>query len=357
MMDAHFYLGLQIGCMGPLALLMVEAALHESTTRQDAALLVGGILAFTSTALHTAAWCYTLTGNLSQMSALRLCARALAPLSAALYGYAVARRTPPDAGWAWGALVGTLLPSWLSGIWAIAAHEPSAITFGLTMSAGIAHVILLRRSAVRRRHRALTLNDRSATLLHEQMRPHFLFNSIAALCSLCKSDPTLVESGLEDLAGYLRGNIESLSNTRIVSFEQELEHIECYLALEQLNPASSFEVAYDLRIIDFELPVLSVEPLVENAIVHGVRQMGEGGLVIVTTESQGDLVRVTVEDNGPGMPDGTTAQQSTRASRGIENVRERLDVLCGGSLTIQSNGQGTRAVMLIPQGKGSPWSR
>ena len=150
-------------------------------------------------------------------------------------------------------------------------REPGAVTCGLTTSAIIAHVVMLRRSATRRRLRDIEVDDRNATLLNEQMRPHFLFNSIAAIRSLCETDAALATSGLNDLAGYLRGNIDALGSARIVPFERELAHVERYVALEQLNPSSSFEVVYDLQVIDFMLPVLSVEPLVENAIAHGVR--------------------------------------------------------------------------------------
>ena len=357
MMGGWFYLGLQAGCMGPLLILMVESALHGVRTRQEGAALVGDVSALLEATMRIAAWGYAQTSFAYNVPALLLGAEALAFLSAASFGYAVARSDARDSGISWRVLALTLLPSWLAGLWAAVTREPGALTCGLTMSSVITHVVLLHSSAKLRRRAMLELDDRNATLLHEQMRPHFVFNSIAALRSLCETDPTLAASGLEDLAGYLRGNIEALADARIVPFERELEHVERYVALEQLNPASSFEVAYDLRVIDFELPVLSVEPLVENAIVHGVRSMGERGLVVVSTERYGDVVRVTVEDNGPGMPDGTTDMQSTRESRGVDNVRERLETLCGGSLSIQSDGEGTRAIMLVPQGKDSPWSR
>ena len=121
------------------------------------------------------------------------------------------------------------------------------------------------------------------------------------------------------------------------------------MALEKMNPANCFEVAYDLQIIDFTLPALSVQPLVENAIRHGVRDLGEDGVVFIITERRGDMIRIVVEDNGPGFPAGATEQQKAHISHGLENVRMRLETQCGGSLHIHSDGNGTRLIVLIPK--------
>ena len=149
--------------------------------------------------------------------------------------------------------------------------------------------------------RASDLEHRQAVLLQEQIRPHFLFNVLSTLRELCETDPTLAAAGMDNLSGYLRENIDALSERELLPFEQELDYIRHYVALEKLRPSGDFQAYYDLAVLDFAIPALSIQPLVENAIRHGVRGLA-GGEVVLSTEQRGDMIRVIVEDNGPGFP-------------------------------------------------------
>ena len=151
------------------------------------------------------------------------------------------------------------------------------------------------------------------------------------------------------LSDYLRQNIDALSSDKPIPFKREMEHIRAYVTLEKLRAPGEFEVVFDLQEIDFTLPALSIQPLVENAILHGVRELDGNGLVIVSTERQGDYIRVIVEDNGHGFPKGISNRQKERLSHGLENVRTRLNTQCGGSLHINSKESGARMVVLLPQ--------
>ena len=128
-----------------------------------------------------------------------------------------------------------------------------------------------------------------------------------------------------------------------------MEHIQAYVTLEKLRAPGNFEVVFDLREVDFNIPALSIQPLVENAILHGVRELDSAGLVIISTERQGDYIRVIVEDNGHGFPKGVLERQKKRLNHGLENARIRLKTQCGGSLHINSDENGVRAVLLLPQ--------
>ena len=192
------------------------------------------------------------------------------------------------------------------------------------------------------------LDRGQAALMTLQMRPHFIFNTLSAIAALCRTDPQSAAETIENLSGYLRANIDVLSGEERIPFDEELRHIRQYIALEQADPARKFRFDYELDIRSFTLPPLTVQPIVENAVKHGALTCPNGtGRVLLTTETLGDYVRITVLDNGTGTGDLTELQKKSRGI-GIENTRKRLEVLCGGSLQITEGKDGTKAVILIP---------
>ena len=249
----------------------------------------------------------------------------------------------------WLALAVALTPVWLAGVEWIFTRDAALFPVAETLSLLIVFVFYQGNAEAVLKKRAEEIENHQAMLFQWQMHPHFLFNTLGTIRELLDSNPALAASGLDNLAGYLRKNLDALALNRMIPFTQELEHIEQYVALEKMNPANRFEVVYDLQIIDFTLPALSVQPLVENAIRHGVRDLGEEGAVFVVTERHGDMIRIIVEDNGPGFPEGATGQQKAHISHGLENVRRRLETQCGGSLHIHSEENATRLIVLIPK--------
>ena len=252
----------------------------------------------------------------------------------------------------WLALAVALTPVWLAGLEWILTRDAALFPVAETLSLLIVFVFYQGNAEAVLKERAEEIENHQAMLFQWQMHPHFLFNTLGTIRELLESNPALAASGLDNLAGYLRKNLDALALNRMIPFAQELEHIEQYVALEKMNPANRFEVVYDLQIIDFTLPALSVQPLVENAIRHGVRDLGEEGAVFVVTERHGEMIRIIVEDNGPGFPEAATEQQKEHISHGLENVRRRLETQCGGSLHIHSEGNATRLIVLIPKNAG-----
>jgi len=126
-----------------------------------------------------------------------------------------------------------------------------------------------------------------------------------------------------------------------------MEHVKHYIAIEHIRfPDMSIE--FELDTDDFLLPALSVQPLVENAIKHGLMGLETGGKVCISTFKTEDAYCVRVEDNGVGFDTGK--KLDTAKHVGIQNIRGRLEVMCGGSLTIESTvGQGTSALIRIPR--------
>jgi LytS/YehU family sensor histidine kinase len=196
------------------------------------------------------------------------------------------------------------------------------------------------------------LSEEKLRIINNQMQPHFIFNTLSAIESLCQTDPQAAAESVENLAGYLRGNMDALTSEGLIPFDTEMRHIRQYIALEQTDPSRRFSFDYELNVRDFLLPALTIQPIVENAVKHGALTRRDGsGRVILTTDQIGRMVRITVTDNGTGNDDLTEAQKEKKGI-GIESTEKRLETLCNGSLRILSDGQGTRAVILIPKQGG-----
>lgn len=196
----------------------------------------------------------------------------------------------------------------------------------------------------------LALLEQQTAIMLSQIQPHFLYNSLGAIGDLCYLDADKAHEAVVTFSGYLRMNMDSLSQKTPIPFEKELEHTRQYLWLEQLRFEERLQVEYDIRATSFLLPVLTLQPLVENAVRYGVIQKRAGGRIRIRTREDDDAYRITVEDNGAGFDPGEL-RTDERSHTGIANVRARLAALCGGRLEIESTpGVGTTAVILLPKG-------
>lgn len=145
--------------------------------------------------------------------------------------------------------------------------------------------------------------------------------------------------------------MDSLSLREPVAFSTELEHTKAYLDLEQLRFVDELTVVYDLECTDFLLPTLTLQPLVENAVNHGIRSKESGtGTVTIASRELPDRYEVSVTDDGPGF-DPDEKPDDSRSHIGLENVRSRLRSLCGGELRIASRpGHGSQVTIALPKG-------
>lgn len=194
----------------------------------------------------------------------------------------------------------------------------------------------------------LELSDSKVKLLMGQIQPHFIFNSLLAIQELCTEDPKKAEGAVQDFAVYLRSNLDAMGSTRMIPFTKELEHIRHYLSLEQADPNETFQVEYDLAVQDFCVPPLSVQPIVENAVRHGMAMRDSGGVITIATREDARSYSIIVKDNGYGF-DSATQEQMERKSVGLDNVRMRLAAQCNGSLEIDSGEIGTIVKIRIPK--------
>lgn len=197
-----------------------------------------------------------------------------------------------------------------------------------------------------REHEEDLMAQQRIRIMMTQIQPHFLFNTLSTIRVLCTKDPEQAAYICERFAQYLRQNLDSLEFNGMIPFEKELEHTRVYADIEKVR-FPSVTVEYDIQDTDFSVPPLTLQPIVENAIRHGVR-IRENGLIKISTKKSSLFHELIVEDNGSGF-DTSNLNQTDPNHIGIRNVRERIEKMCGGTLTINSHiGIGTIVIILIP---------
>lgn len=252
-----------------------------------------------------------------------------------------------------------LTPLAIGRLWSLAAGLPLVSLLGelllpnLTLSyPGYALALFFMYIELQRlQERALMaekleLAESRTQLLSGQIRSHFIFNSLAAIGELCYEDPKLAQKAIADFSTYLRGNMNAVGDVKLVSFDSEVSNIKSYVGLEQMNPTTPFDVEWDLQATRFMLPPLVVEPLVENAVVHGVSTRREGGLIQIRSWEEDGAYKVSVRDNGI---EGVEVKGSKHNGIAIENGRRRLELLCRGTLEAGRVEDGYLAVVTIPK--------
>lgn len=188
-------------------------------------------------------------------------------------------------------------------------------------------------------------------IMLSQMQPHFLYNVLTTISGMCEiQNATEARDVVNHFADYFRTNLDSLGNEKTISFEKELEHIKTYLWLEKIRFEDTLNICYEIGTTDFMLPSLAVQPIVENAVKHGILPKDDVGTVIIRTyETSNDYV-IVIEDDGVGF-DVNEKQDDTNTHVGIENVTKRLEIICNGSCDIKSEiGKGTVVTIHIPKG-------
>ena len=187
-------------------------------------------------------------------------------------------------------------------------------------------------------------------LLLSQIRPHFIHNSITAMVYYADKDVEKTRSALIDFSKYLRRNIDCVNTDHLGTIEEEIEHVRSYISLAKLRFGDDLKVDFDLCSGSFLIPVLTVQPLVENAVKHGIKasESGCGTIMIHTGEDDNNNV-VTVSDTGAGFDTGILSN-ICGTHTGLKSVKTRLNLFCNGNLSIKSTpGGGTTCTISIPK--------
>ena len=224
-------------------------------------------------------------------------------------------------------------------------HQPVAfLTISIVISS-ILYYIWLHFQFVRAHENALAAEQRIQIMM-TQIQPHFLYNTLATIRSLCLRSPESAAQTIDKFSRYLRQNLDTLDQNGLIPFSQELEHVKIYTEIEMLM-FPYIHIDYDIEDDCFMLPALTVQPLVENAIRHGVRAR-EVGQIDITVRKDENGHTITIADNGLGF-DPAKVDATEGKHIGIRNVRERLEKQCGGTVSVQSSpGEGTTVTLFIP---------
>ncbi|OWR31784.1 hypothetical protein CDO73_04700 [Saccharibacillus sp. O23] len=189
--------------------------------------------------------------------------------------------------------------------------------------------------------------------LQAQIKPHFLYNALNVIIATCPVDPDRATELLIELSHYLRGSFDFSNRDRLVPLHKELELVGSYIALEQARFGERLTFEYEADdLVGVRVPPLCIQPLVENAVRHGVMQRSSGGIVRLSVRDNGSSVSVSVWDNGVGLrPERFREIMAGREGGvGLRNIHRRLSALHGAALRLEEGGeQGTTIGFDLPK--------
>ena len=183
-------------------------------------------------------------------------------------------------------------------------------------------------------------------ILRNQIQPHFVYNTLNIIRSLARTNNQKTVDAINSFSKYLRTHINAIQSEDMIPFEEEIKNVQIYVNLAQTDYPGKIEIVYDFLETDFDIPPLSLEPIVENAIQHGISR--KGGKITITTRSENDAVVICVADNGTAKKQ-LTDRTIERLGIGLENARKRLDIQCNGSLTSDFTTEGCKVTITIPK--------
>ncbi|HAG68413.1 MAG TPA: hypothetical protein DCL38_00400 [Lachnospiraceae bacterium] len=205
--------------------------------------------------------------------------------------------------------------------------------------------LLLKEQEIAKQQREIA-NQRTSVMVL-QMRPHFIYNTLMTIYSLCGLEPLKARQITLDFTNYLRRNFNAVAKDTPIPFSTELEHTRAYLSVEQAQYDDMLFVDYDTPFIHFRLPSLTLQPIVENAVKHGMDPNSEPLHISIRTKHLDSVTEIIVEDNGRGFE----PSEENKPHIALNNIRQRLELMCGGKMTIISRkGDGTTVTITIPDG-------
>ena len=189
------------------------------------------------------------------------------------------------------------------------------------------------------------LKDANVKIMVSQIQPHFVYNTLSSISTLIPIDQEKAQQALDEFTDYLRMNFSTLTETHLVSFEDELKHIKTYVDLEKMRFNERLNVIYDIQTTNFSVPPLSIQPLIENAIKHGILKKIEGGTVSLKTYEDENSYVVEVEDDGIGF-DMNNVDFKSNKHIGLNNVKHRITTMSKGDIHFESEqNKGTKVVV------------
>jgi len=194
--------------------------------------------------------------------------------------------------------------------------------------------------------------------LQAQIKPHFIYNTLNTISYFCTSDGEKAKELLNNFAYYLRTHFDFKDLSSSIMLDQEIQVVKSYLDIEKERFRERLQIQYDIdsEALAVQVPPFILQPVVENAVLHGVLKKVEGGLVSISIRIKAHTVQISVYDNGVGMNSETVEgllTGSMQSGIGLSNIRERLKKLYDTQLSINSReGEGTEVMITIPINKG-----
>ena len=207
----------------------------------------------------------------------------------------------------------------------------------------------LREGELRASQLETQLTQAQLQALKMQLQPHFLFNTLHSISALVHRDPETADRMIARLGDFLRLTLEN-SGAQEVSLQKELEFLRCYLDIERVRFQDRLTTSLDVepRALDTPVPNLILQPIVENALRHGVAQRSTPGRVEISAKRENGSLRIQVRDNGPGLSAITKSNGKIREGLGLSNTRARLAQLYGAAHRFElSNAPGGGLVVTL----------
>ncbi len=209
----------------------------------------------------------------------------------------------------------------------------------------IIDIILRQQKIIANRERDLMESQLNTMLL--RISPHFISNTLGSVDSLMEEDPAEAREMLRRFSKLLRSNYVDITEESMIPFSKEMDNLKTYLEIQQMR-FPNIKTEFDIKADDFNIPNLTLQPLCENAIKHGIRKRPKSaGTITIESYKEEDVFIVKITDDGVGFKEPL---QDDRAHVGVNNVRQRLELMTGGSLEIESEpAKGTICTITIPE--------
>ncbi|WP_283248101.1 sensor histidine kinase [Erwinia rhapontici] len=257
-----------------------------------------------------------------------------------------------------------VIPLWekgeVTGTLKIYYRHAHRITWSLKeMAVGLSQIISTQLEVSRAEQLREMANKAELRALQSKINPHFLFNALNAISSSIRINPDTARQLITNLSRYLRYNLE-LNDDEIIDIKKELYQVKDYIAIEQARFGDKLTVIYDIEEdVNCSLPSLLIQPLVENAIMHGIHPFRGKGVVTLSIHDLGDRVRIAVRDTGQGISEDVIARVERNEMPGnkigLLNVHHRVKLLYGEGLHIHRLNPGTEIAFYISKnGAGLP---
>nr|WP_281421845.1 sensor histidine kinase [Clostridium thailandense] len=192
-------------------------------------------------------------------------------------------------------------------------------------------------------------NKAEIKALQTQINPHFLFNALNAIASSIRIDPNKARELIINLSSYLRFNIEL--NDEFIDIKKELKQVKDYIEIEKARFGDKLNIIYDIDAVDVKIPSLTIQPLVENAIIHGILKDKGKGTVSISVKDQGEKVKISIVDSGIGISEEVIERvyndNVPENKIGLYNVHLRLKIIYGKGLKIKRLEKGTKIEFYI----------